>query len=65
MTTVLREISGACVDTKQRGTEATCIICGNGRRLRVSLRSQREQQKTLVVARKQGDSNFARTCLQT
>ena len=27
---VLREISGACVDTKPRGTEATCIVRGNG-----------------------------------
>ena len=36
---VLREISGVCIDTKPRGTEATYIVCGNGGLLHVSSRS--------------------------
>ena len=32
---VLQEISGACVETKPRGIEATCIISGNRGRPRV------------------------------
>ena len=38
-------ISAACIDIKPKGTEATCIVCGNGGRLRASPRSQCEQQK--------------------
>ena len=30
--------------SKPRGTKTTCIVCGNGRRLRISSRSQCEQK---------------------
>ena len=49
------EISGTCVDTKPRGTEATCIVSS----------FPVWATKTLAVARKQGDSNFVGTCLGT
>ena len=42
---VLQEVSGACVHTKPRGIEATCIISGNRGRPHVSSRFQCEQQK--------------------
>ena len=43
---VLQEISGACVHTKPRGIEATCIVSGDRERPRVSSRSQCKQHKT-------------------
>ena len=42
---VLQEISGTCVETKPRGTEATCIVSGNRGRPCISLRFQCKQQK--------------------
>ena len=42
---VLQEISGACVETKPRGSAATCIISGSRGQPRVSLHFQCEQQK--------------------
>ena len=44
---VLQEISCACVDTKPRGIEATCIVSCDRGRPRVSLHFQCEQQKPL------------------
>ena len=43
---VLQEISGACVHTKPRDIEATCIISGDRGRPRVSSHSQCKQHKT-------------------
>ena len=63
---VLREISSACVNTKPRGTEATCIVCGNWGQLRVRSRVPSASNKSLIaVAWKQGDSNVVRTSLRT
>ena len=42
---VLQEISGACVETKPRGMETTCIISGNGGWPCVRLHFQYKQQK--------------------
>ena len=54
---LLVEISGACVDTKPRGTEATCIVSGIGGRPRAKPAfPMRATNKTLAVARKRGDS---------
>ena len=54
--TCTQEISGACVETKPRGIEATCINRG---RLHTSSRFQCEQQKPLAEASEWGYSiNF-------
>ena len=42
---VLQEISRACVKTKPRGIEATCIISGNRGQPRISSRFRCKQQK--------------------
>ena len=39
---LLQEISGACVHTKPRGIEATCIISGERGRPHISLNPQCE-----------------------
>ena len=43
---ILREVRDACVDTKPRGTEATCIVSLSGDRPKLTF-SQCEQQKAL------------------
>ena len=43
---ILREVRDACVDTKPRGTEATCIVTLSGDRQKPTF-SQCEQQKAL------------------
>ena len=54
--TCTQEISGACVETKPRGIEATCIVRGQ---LHTSSRFQCEQQKPLAEASEWGYSiNF-------
>ena len=62
---VLQEISGACVKTKPRGIEVTCIVGGNRGRPRVKFALPVQAAKTLVVASEQGYSTFVCTCLQT
>ena len=54
---VLWEISGACVDTKPRGTKDTCIICGNGGIPSAS-------NKNLGGGQEQGENNFVCMCLR-
>ena len=49
---VLQEISGACVETKPRGIEVTCIVSGNRGRPRVKFALPVRAAKTLVVASK-------------
>ena len=43
---ILREVRDACVDTKPRGTEATCIISLSGDRQKATF-SQCKHQKAL------------------
>ena len=43
---IVREVRDACVDTKPRGTEATCIVSLSGDRPKPTF-SQCEQQKAL------------------
>ena len=63
---VLWEISGSCVDTKPRGTEATCIVSAKGGATPCKVaHSQCKQQNLIVVAWKRGDSNVVRTSLRT
>ena len=59
-------ISGACIDTKPRGMEATCIVCGNGEQLHVrSHIPSASNQNLIAVAWKRGNSNVVRTSLRT
>ena len=62
---LLREISGACVDTKLRGTEATCIVCGNGGQLHVSSRIPSRSNKNLSGGQKMRRQKFYVNVLRT
>ena len=59
---LLLEISSACVDTKLRGTKATCIVCGNRGRLCANPCSQCNLSGGEEMRRQY---NFVRTHLRT